>query len=101
MGASVCPEEASAMNADATRARVERPTRQYSEEEHAALRRVAAEMGAEAAELPPTSWVAEHLRLGVEDWGERVLPELFRLMATEDTEQLPHSLVRTRSERCP
>jgi hypothetical protein len=100
MRAPVCPEETSVMNANATRARVEHPTRQYSEEEHAALRRVSTEMGAEAAELPPTSWVAEHLRLGVEEWGERVLPELFRLMATEDTDQFPYSWVRRRSDRC-
>jgi hypothetical protein len=89
------------MNTDASRARMARPSQELAEQEQAALRRVAAEMTAEAAELPPTSWVAVHLRLGVEGWGERVLPELFSLMAAEDADQPAQSWIRVRSDHCP
>ena len=89
------------MDTDVTPARIGTPPQQLAEHEQAALRRVAAEMTAEAAELPPTSWAAVHLRLGVEGWGERVLPELFSLMATEDAEQPAQSWIRVRSDHCP
>jgi len=89
------------MNAPTAPARVGPPSRRLADDEQAALRRLAAQMHAEADELPPTSWVAEHLRLDVEGWGERVLPQLFSLMAVEDTEQLPDSWVRRRSDSCP
>jgi hypothetical protein len=69
--------------------------------EQAALRRVAAQMTAEAAELPPTSWVAQHLRLEVDQWGERMLPELARVMAAERRQDTAHSWVRRRTDRCP
>jgi hypothetical protein len=69
--------------------------------EQAALRRVAAQMVAEAAELPPTSWVAEHLRLDVDEWGERVLPELALFMAVERRQDAPQAWIRRRSDRCP
>jgi hypothetical protein len=69
--------------------------------EQAALRRVAAQMVAEAAELPPTSWVAEHLRLDVDEWGERVLPELAVFMAVERRQDPAQDWIRRRSDRCP
>jgi hypothetical protein len=69
--------------------------------EQAALRRVAAQMIAEAAELPPTSWVAQHLRIEVDEWGERVLPELARVMAVERRQDAAQSWIRRRSDRCP
>jgi len=69
--------------------------------EQAALRRVAAQMTAEAAELPPTTWAAERLRLDVHEWGERVLPELASLVAAEPTHESAGSWTRTRSDGCP
>jgi len=68
--------------------------------EQAALRRVAAQMIAEAAELPSTSWAAQRLRVDVDEWGERVLPELASLMAAEPGQQSAGSWIRTRSDRC-
>src|SRR5437870_4006174 len=51
--------------------------------EEAALRRLAAHLQAEAAELEPGSWL--HTRLVADhwigDWGEHVLPELAGLMS--------------------
>jgi hypothetical protein len=69
--------------------------------EQAALRRVAAQMIAEAAELPSTSWVAEHLRIEVDEWGERVLPQLACVMAVEGRQDAAQSWIRRRSDRCP
>jgi len=69
--------------------------------EQAALRRVTAQMIAEAAELSPTTWVAGRLRLEVDDWGERVLPELALLMAVDRRQDSPESWIRIRSDRCP
>jgi len=89
------------MSTNTSPARLGQPSPQLAEQEEAALRRVAAEMTVEAAELPPTSWVAVHLRLGVEGWGERVLPELFSLMAAEDAAQPAQPWIRVRSDHCP
>ena len=69
--------------------------------EQAALRRVGAQMIAEAAELPPTTWVAEHLRLEVDEWGERVLPELALRMAVDRRRDAAEPWIRRRSDRCP
>jgi hypothetical protein len=69
--------------------------------EQAALRRVAAQMIAESAELPPTTWVAERLRLELDGWGERVLPELASLMAVDRRADSSQSWIRRRSDRCP
>jgi hypothetical protein len=69
--------------------------------EQAALRRVAAQMQAEAAELPPTTWVAERLHLQVDEWGERVLPELALLMAIDRRQEWAQSWMRRRPEGCP
>jgi hypothetical protein len=69
--------------------------------EQAALRRVGAQMIAEAAELPATTWVAEHLRLEVDGWGERVLPELALLMAAGRRQDAAEPWIRSRSDRCP
>jgi hypothetical protein len=69
--------------------------------EQAALRRVGAQMIAEAAELPPTTWVAEHLRLEVDEWGERVLPELALHMAVDRRQDAAEPWIRRRSDRCP
>jgi hypothetical protein len=67
--------------------------------EDAALRRVAAQTNAEAAELPPTAWVAE--RLQVDEWGDRVLPELASLMAVDRGQQPAQSWTRRRADRSP
>ena len=69
--------------------------------ERAALRRVAAQMTAEAAELPPTTWAAARLRLDVDEWGERVLPELASLMEADRSHDSSGSWTRTRSDGCP
>ncbi|MGP8240921.1 MAG: hypothetical protein ACLQQB_04025 [Solirubrobacteraceae bacterium] len=69
--------------------------------EQAALRRLSAQMIAEANELAPTTWAAQRLRLEVDGWGERVLPELAVLMAVDRTQDSAQSWIRTRSVRCP
>jgi hypothetical protein len=69
--------------------------------EQAALRRVAAQMQAEAAELPPTTWAAERLQLEIDEWGERVLPELALLMAIDRRQEWAQSWMRRRPEGCP
>jgi hypothetical protein len=69
--------------------------------EQAALRRVGAQIHAEAAELPPTAWLAERLGLGIDEWDEHVLPELATAMANGRGPEPPQSWVRVRSERCP
>ncbi len=79
------------------RARAHRPDAR----EQAALRRVAAQMQAEAAELPATTWVAERLRLEVDQWGERVLPELALLMAIDRRQEPAQSWTRRRPDGCP
>ena len=69
--------------------------------DEAALRRVSAHLHAEAAELPPDTWLAERLGIEINQWGERVLPELARLMASDRESGSPYSSVRVRSEGCP
>jgi hypothetical protein len=69
--------------------------------EKAALRRVAAQITAEAAELPDNTWLAERLGLEIRVWDDRVLPELALAMAGEQGPEPPRSWVRVRSERCP
>jgi len=69
--------------------------------ERAALRRVAAQINAEAAELPDNAWLAERLGLEIRLWDERVLPELALIMAYEEWPEPPESWVRGRSDRCP
>jgi len=69
--------------------------------EQAAVRRLTAQMIAEAAELPPTTWVAGRLHIEVDDWDERVLPELALLMAADRRQNSAQSWVRVRSDRCP
>jgi hypothetical protein len=68
--------------------------------EEAALRRVAAHLRAEAAELEPGSWL--HARLVADhwigDWGEHVLPELDGLVSP--AWEADHWVGRT-SARCP
>lgn len=60
----------------------DRRSPELHEREDAALRRLGTLMRAEAAELGPDDWVAERLdtEIQLSDWGERVLPELSRLM---------------------
>ena len=84
------------------RATLER-TRELHEREAASLRRVAAQMQAEADELPQGGWVAERLgpQAGLGEWGERVLPELAALTAAEAAREPAHSWVRRRSEWSP
>ena len=69
--------------------------------EQAALRRVAAQISAEAAELPPNTWLAERLGLEIRVWDKQVLPELALAMAGELGPEPPQSWVRVRPERCP
>ena len=69
--------------------------------EQAALRRVAAHVNAEAAELPPDTWLAPRLEIEIHQWGERVLPDLARLMSGERGSDPMVSWVRVRSDRCP
>ena len=69
--------------------------------DQAALRRVSAHLHAEAAELPPNTWLADRLRIEINQWSERVLPELARLMSSESGSALPYSSVRMRSDHCP
>lgn len=72
------------------------------ERERAALRRLGALMRAEATELAPGDWVAARLdpEVHLRDWGERLLPELSRLMVVEEPEG-PNPWARRRSDRCP
>jgi hypothetical protein len=76
-------------------------TQEPNAREQAALRRVAAQMNAEAAELPPNTWLAQRLRVEVDEWGERVLPELALRMAIDREPESAQSWVRMRSERSP
>ena len=76
-------------------------SQQLDAREDAASRRVAAQMNAEAAELPPTAWVAERLRLQVDEWGDRVLPELASLMAIDRGQQPAQSWTRRRADLSP
>ena len=69
--------------------------------EQAALRRVAAQITAEAAELPENTWLAERLGLEIRVWDKQVLPELALAMAGELGPEPPQSWVRVRPERCP
>ncbi len=70
--------------------------------ERAALRRVSAHLSAEAAELPPDTWLAERLDIEVDQWGERVLPDLARLMSSErGSEESSYAWARVRSGGCP
>ena len=69
--------------------------------DQAALRRVSAHLDAEAAELPPNTWLADRLEIEINQWSERVLPELARLMSSESGSALPYSSVRMRSDHCP
>jgi hypothetical protein len=80
----------------------QRPGDRLAEREWAALRRVAALMRAEAAELAPSSWVRRRLEtdVAVGGWGELVLPELALLMRGEEASS-PGSWVRGREEAGP
>ena len=69
--------------------------------EQAALRRVAAQISAEAAELPPNTWLAERLGLEIGVWDKQVLPELALAMTGELGPEPPQPWVRVRPERCP
>jgi len=70
--------------------------------ERAALRRVSAHLSAEAAELPPDTWLGERLDIEIDQWGERVLPDLARLMSSEQrSEESAHAWARVRSNSCP
>ena len=69
--------------------------------ETAALRRVAAQITAEAAELPDNTWLAERLDLEIRMWDKQVLPELALAMAGELGPEPPQPWVRVRPERCP
>jgi hypothetical protein len=69
--------------------------------ERAALRRVAAQITAEAAELPENTWLAERLDLEIRVWDKQVLPELALAMAGEPGPEPPESWVRVRPEGCP
>jgi len=69
--------------------------------ETAALRRVAAQISAEAAELPNNTWLAERLDLEIRVWDRQVLPELALAMAGELGPEPPQPWVRVRPERCP
>jgi hypothetical protein len=73
------------------------------EREEASLRRLTAQMHAEADELPGGGWVVEHLhpKGDVREWGERVLPELATLMAAEAADEPADSWVRRRTDRSP
>ena len=93
--------QTSTMNTPAFTPHTRAGSQRLDAREHAALRRVAAQMISEAAELPPTSWATEHLRLDVDEWGERVLPELASLMAVDRRQDSPESWIRVRSDRCP
>lgn len=58
--------------------------RELKDREEAALRRVTSAMRAEAAELPPESWVRLRLEQGpLADWGESLLDDLAALMRAE------------------
>jgi hypothetical protein len=84
------------MNAHATLER----TPDVQEREEASLRRLAAQMKAEANELPQGGWVVKHLdpQDGLWEWGERVLPELAARMAAETDHEPADSWVRRRSD---
>jgi hypothetical protein len=69
--------------------------------EQAALRRVTAQIAAEAAELPDDTWLAERLGLEIRVWDKQVIPELALAMTGEPGPQPPESWVRVRPERCP
>jgi hypothetical protein len=69
--------------------------------EQAALRRVTAQIAAEAAELPPNTWLAKRLDLEIKEWEDQVLPQLAVAMARERGPEPPQPWVRMRSERCP
>lgn len=69
--------------------------------ERAALRRVSAQITAEAAELPDNTWLAERLGLEIRVWDKQVLPELALAMTGEQWPEPPESWVRVRPERCP
>ncbi len=69
--------------------------------DQAALRRVSAHLHAEAAELPPDTWLAERLEIEINQWDERVLPELAHLMSSDNGSGSPYSSLRVRSDRCP
>ena len=73
------------------------------EREEASLRRLSAQMHAEAEELPQGGWVAERLdsQASLWEWGERVLPELAALMAVEAAHEPAGSWVRRRSDQSP
>jgi hypothetical protein len=88
-----------------TAATIERQrAREIDQREQAALRRLAAHMRAEAAELEER-WVAHRIGpdAGLPDWGERVIPELSALMSAEGTPTVEPSQawVRHRTEGCP
>jgi len=100
-GALVATPGAITMNTQAIPTRRSDGSERLRGREQAALRRVAAQMIAESAELPPTTWVAERLRLEPDAWGERVLPELAALMAVDRRRDSSQSWVRRRSDHCP
>jgi len=78
--------------------------REINQREQAALRRLAAHMSAEVAELEER-WVADRMGpdAGLPDWGERVIPELSALMSVEGTPTVVPSevWVRHRTDQCP
>ena len=69
--------------------------------EQAALRRVSAHINAEAAELPPNTWLAGRLDIEIDHWDTQLLPELERLMSREREPDATSSWARMRSDRCP
>ncbi|MDX6647618.1 MAG: hypothetical protein QOK40_3345 [Miltoncostaeaceae bacterium] len=72
-----------------------------AEREEAALRRLAAVMRAEAAELPPGCWVRRQLEgdVALGGWGDLVLPELARLVHEDEPD--PDHWTRRRDSRSP
>ncbi len=72
-----------------------------ADREQAALRRVSAHVDAEAAELPPNTWLAARLGIEIDQWGEQLLPDLARLMSSEQGSESTRSWVRERSDHCP
>lgn len=69
--------------------------------EQAALRRVSAHINAEAAELPPNTWLAGRLDTEIDHWDTQLLPELERLMSSEQEPEASSSWARVRSDPCP
>jgi hypothetical protein len=69
--------------------------------ETAALLSSAAQITAEAAELPDNTWLAERLGLEIRVWDKQVLPELALAMARGLGPEPPQPWVRVRRDQCP